>query len=226
MSLEDEINKNITDIFSTTFVERNGRQVPSSENIKLGNDAVKLDATILYADMAESTKMVNNKSWQFSARAYKAYLISACKLIRHNGGSIVGFDGDRVMAIYIGNSKNTSAVKTALQINYAKILINEKIGSDFKLKQSCGIDSSDIRAIKTGTRGSNDLVWVGSAANYAAKLTELRNEDYSTWITKKVYDSIEKSVKYSNDKNMWDSRIWTAQENKSIYRSNYYWKFN
>lgn len=40
----------------------------------IGNDAVILDGTVLYADLAESTTMVNNyKNW-FAAKVYKSFL--------------------------------------------------------------------------------------------------------------------------------------------------------
>ena len=32
---------------------------------------------------------------------------------------ITAYDGDRVMAVYIGDSKNSSAVRTALKLNFA-----------------------------------------------------------------------------------------------------------
>jgi class 3 adenylate cyclase len=49
----------------------------------------------------------NFKDW-FAAEIYKSYLISACRIIRDNGGEITAFDGDRVMAVFIGNMKNTN----------------------------------------------------------------------------------------------------------------------
>jgi class 3 adenylate cyclase len=52
-----------------------------------------------------------------------------------------------------------------------------------------GSDVSSLRAARIGVRGGNDIVWVGHAANYAAKLTELNLEE-STWITKDVYDML------------------------------------
>ena len=44
---------------------------------------------------------------------------------------------------------------------------------NYTVQQSVGIDTSTLFVAKTGIRGSNDLVWVGRAANYAAKLSSL-----------------------------------------------------
>ena len=50
--------------------------------------------------------------------------------------------------------------------------------------------------------GANDLVWVGPAANYAAKLTEL-DAACPTWITHRVYNKLADEAKFSSGKNMW-----------------------
>ena len=164
--------------------------MPEAEDIKLGNDAVTLDGTVLYADLAESTAMVNNyKNW-FAAKVYKSFLLSACRMIRNCNGTITAFDGDRVMAVFIGDGKNSAAAKAALQINWAKGMINEEIKAKhpettFTLKHVVGIDTSPLFVARTGIRGSNDLVWVGRSANYAAKLSNIDN-GYSSLITSDV----------------------------------------
>ena len=116
--------------------------------------------------------------------------MTSCRIIRSDGGEITAFDGDRVMAVYLGDSKNSNAAKSALKINWAvKNVINPAIkkqypDTSFEVAQAIGIDTSELFVARTGIRGSNDLVWVGRAANYAAKLCSLRDEGYSTFITR------------------------------------------
>src|SRR4051812_36873707 len=63
---------------------------------KLSNDAVEIDGTVLYADLAESTPLVKGyKDW-FAAEVYKNYLYCAARIIRLRGGVITAYDGDRV----------------------------------------------------------------------------------------------------------------------------------
>ena len=96
--------------------------------------------------------------------------------------------------------------------------------TDFKVRHVVGIDHSDLFVARTGVRGANDLVWVGSAANYAAKLTEL-DAEYPTWITHRVFDSVREEVKVSSGgKAMWEARRWTTMDNLSIYRSDWSWR--
>jgi hypothetical protein len=95
----------IDEILTHTWEERKGIKIPNSEDVQLGNHAVNLDGTVLYADLVDSTGLVRGyKNW-FAAEIYKMYLMVASELIRNNGGYITAFDGDRVMAVFIGRFK-------------------------------------------------------------------------------------------------------------------------
>jgi class 3 adenylate cyclase len=108
-----EILNEVSKTFATKWATRDGRVVPEQEDIQLGNDGVILDATVLYADMTDSTELVDNyKDW-FAAEMYKSYLLAACHVIRNNKGTITSFDGDRVMAVFIGNTKYSVSAKAA-----------------------------------------------------------------------------------------------------------------
>lgn len=228
MGIKDDLEKEVRQIFKTAWTERDGTVIPDDTSITLGNDGVKLSGTVLYADLSESTQMVDKKSARFSAEIYKTFLLCAARIIKNNSGTITAYDGDRIMAVFVGERKNTRAVKTALQINWAcKNLIqplkNECYpNTDFTIKHTVGIDTSDLLVAKTGVRGANDLVWVGRAANWAAKLTTLPHET-PTWITKAVYDVLADEGKFSNGTDMWEKRTWTAMNKELIYRSAWAW---
>jgi len=228
VALKDDLDAEVKKIFREQWTTRDGNVVPESGELKLGNDAVKLDGTVLYADLSGSTKMVDNYKPSFAAESYKAYLHCAAKLIKNEGGAITAYDGDRVMGVFIGASKNTSAVRCGLKINCAvKKIINPALkthypNTDFTVRQVAGIDTSSLLVARTGVRGANDLVWVGRAANYAAKLAGL-SADYSTRITSRVYDAMAKEVKFSKEKSMWEKVTWTTMNNMTIYRSTYLW---
>lgn len=228
MPLTEDLTQEIKNIFATSWQERDGQKVPEAEDVKLGNDAVKLQATVLYADLAESTSLVDGHKTWFAAEVYKAYLHSASKIIRDEGGIITAFDGDRVMAVFIGDYKNTSAARCALKINHAvvKIInpaIKAKFSTDYSVKHSVGVDTSTLFVAKTGIRGSNDLVWVGRAANYAAKLCSLREASYASYITADVFKGMADVVKFSSTKPMWELRTW-SEKKINVYRSSWMWK--
>jgi class 3 adenylate cyclase len=225
MGIADDLTTDVKTIFRSQWSIRDGEVVPDTSDIQLGNQAVKLKATVLYADIDGSTNMVDSKTAQFSAEVYKAYLVSAARIIRSEGGVITAYDGDRVMAVFIGSSKNTSAVRCGLKIKSAvREIINPAIkhqyNSDFELKQVVGIDSSELLVARTGIRGSNELVWVGRAANYAAKLSSISEHPYATFISEEVHDHMHESVTLTNGNDMWQPRTWLGQ---TVYRSSWYW---
>lgn len=93
----------------------------------------------------------------------------------------------------------------------------------YKVRQAVGIDTSDLFVARTGVRGSNDLVWVGRAANIAAKLCSLRRGNYASWATASTYNAMSKDVKYARDgvTSMWEARTWNEQS-LTVYCSTYY----
>jgi len=231
MSTCDDIQKEVKDILKTDWKRRDGTVVPEAESVKLGNDAVCLKGTVLYADLADSTALVKGyKDW-FAAEIYKSYLLSMCRIIRLNNGVITAFDGDRVMAVFIGDSKDPAAAKTGLMINYVvQNIINKAIKDQypttgFQIQQAVGIDSSDLFIARTGIRGSNDLVWVGRAANYAAKLCSLREASYATYISDNVFAGLNEQTWYGGTTRtmMWEKVMWNEQ-GIPVYRSSWWWK--
>ena len=227
MGIAEDVRREIRQVLNTAFTTRVGYVVPEAEDVRLGNDAVKLKGTVLYADLSASTEMVDGyKDW-FAAKMYKCFLIGACRMIRFYGGVITAFDGDRVMAVFIGNLKNSSAARASLAINWTTMRINQEVHAkypncDFAMNHTVGVDTSELFVARTGIRGSNDLVWVGRAANYAAKLSGL-DAGYGALLTEDVYDSMPDSKKFSvNGDAMWQRLNW-HEFNMTIYGSTWTW---
>jgi class 3 adenylate cyclase len=230
VGLKEELEKHVSTVYRAKWEERDGNVVPDDDSLTLGNDAVKLKATVLYADLADSTKLVDSHATFFSAEMYKTFLHCAAKVIRSEDGVITAYDGDRIMAVFIGDLKNTIAFRSAMKINYAVLnIINpaQKViyaKSFFTLKHVVGIDTSEVFVAKTGVRGANDLVWVGRAANYAAKLSSLP-DSFSTYVTKEVYDAMISDLKVSGDgRAMWEAVRWNNFDDRIIYRSAWWWR--
>jgi class 3 adenylate cyclase len=119
MGLKSDLETKVKEVFSSRWEKRDGTVIPDDTSVALGNDGIELDATVLYADLSGSTNLVDNKSMGFAAEIYKTFLHCAAKIISSESGEITAYDGDRVMAVFIGSYKNSSAVKTALKINWA-----------------------------------------------------------------------------------------------------------
>lgn len=231
MALKEDLQNEVAKIFRSTWSTRAGRVVPAPEDIALSNDAVMLNkAAVLYADISGSTELVTSRSWELAAEVYKTFLFCAAKLVREQGGTITSYDGDRIMGVFVGPTPCSHAAVCALKLNWVvKNIINPALKAQYPqqtytVKHVAGIDASPLRAARTGVRGGNDIVWVGRAANYAAKLTEI-DQDESSWITKDVYDVLKDDAKYGGNprQNIWKSCTWTKNGNLPIYGSTWWW---
>ncbi len=106
-------------------------------------------------------------------------------------------------------------------------MINEEIKRkypdvEYVLRHTTGIDTSGLFIARTDIRGSNDLVWVGRSANYAAKLAN-QKYGYNSLITSDVYNMLNDQSKLGKQgKDMWTSLTWDTY-NITIYGSNWYW---
>ena len=237
MALFDELKTETDKIVRSRWDRRDGTVVPESASVGLGNEAVDLEATFLYADLHESTRLATQNQ-AVAAEVFKAYLMGTTRIIRALDGEIRSFDGDRVMGVFIEGAKNTNAAEAGLKINYFFTQILTPAFNDFyksafpsglSLNQTVGIDTSKVMVVRSGIRNNNDLVWVGRAPNIAAKLSAVRESGFSTYITKDVFDVMVDSSKYSigNRTLMWESRTWpdgTVFGVPNVYRSSWWWK--
>lgn len=230
MALKEDLQTDVRKTLATSWQSRKGYVVPDPEDVKLGNDAVTFEeAAVLYADLAESTELVNGRPPAFAAKVYKSFLHCASKIIRAHDGEITAFDGDRIMGVFLGENKRTNAANCGLKINYAVTkIINPAIKAQYSnttyvLRHSVGIDVSRLFVARTGIRGSNDLVWVGRAANYAAKLCSVRSGKFATFITAEVFARMNDKVKYGGEaaESMWEKWYW-AERGITVYRSSWW----
>jgi len=225
MSLGDDLAKKTEEIFKQKWDTQQKGKVPEPGDLRLSNGARQLNGTVLYADLDASTNLVDSCKPGFAAKIYKAYLSCAAEIIRSERGEITAYDGDRIMAVYIGDEKDICAARSALKINYTVTkIINPLIKRyNYSVKQVVGIDTSELFVASIGIRGSNDLVWVGRAANYAAKLCSLSPE-YPSRITEAVYNRLNDSAKCSDGKPMWEATTWNDMNSMKIYGSTCRWE--
>ncbi len=182
--------------------------------------------------MTGSTKLVDGHIPQFAAEIYKTYLVCAARIIKAKGGKITAYDGDRIMAVFEGDYKNSAAAEAALKINFAvpKIInpamLKVYTSQTFRLRHRVGIDTSPLFIARIGVRNDNDLVWVGRAANHAAKMTEIA-EDNTVFVSEAVFKKLSDNSKLSKDGTlMWETRTWPQMGGIPIYRSTWSWPVN
>ncbi len=236
MALSDDLEKDVQGIIDTSWNTRKGQKVPSTTDVALSGGAVELDATFLYADLAHSSKMAKELDRRVAAKVMKSFLATTCRLIRSLGGTIVSFDGDRVLGVFIGDAKNSTAAKCGLQIKYTvQSIIRPKFetkyesvrNATFSISHGVGVDTGTVLAVRAGARGDNDLIWIGRAPNLAAKMSDIRESSYHIFITATVYNKLNDASKYGGKekKDMWQRRTWEfLGETIIVYRSSFWWK--
>ena len=134
------------------------------------------------------------------------------------------------MGIFIGGAQTSNAATCALKITHVvQKIINPKLKAQYPsfrktVQHTTGIDFSQIIAARTGVRGGNDIVWIGKAANHAAKLTELK-ANHSTWATERAYKRMNDDAKLGGEgnKNMWTPYTWNEHDGSVIYGSSWRW---
>lgn len=210
-------------------------EVPETTQIALEkNEAVQVEAAYLYADMVDSSSLAQTAYKPVSAKIIRSYVNGASQILRHYGGSIASFDGDRVMAIFVGTNKETTAVRAALAINW---LVAEELGPKIRekwddiakywtLRHSIGIDVGEALITRGGVRGDNDLISIGKAPNVAAKLSDIRN-DKQIHITHEVFGPMSQGLATTET----GVRLWTAEpgvrvggRNIPVLGSGAYWE--
>ena len=95
--------------------------------------------------------------------------------------------------------------------------------NSIQVNHSVGIDTSEIHVARIGVRGEgdNDLVWVGRAANRAAKLTALGTPEYPIWVSQQVYLKMNPPLRnYVNGNSAWEARTWKTMNDSIVYRTN------
>jgi class 3 adenylate cyclase len=234
MAIKDDLITDVDSTITTTWNIRDGRVVPGTDGITLNGGAVKLSAAYLYADLANSSLMAKTLDPRVTAKILKAFLSTSTRLIRHKGGTVVSFDGDRVLGIFVGDTKVTNAAECALKINWAVTnLIRPKFenkystvaNAPFTISHGVGIDSGEVLIVRAGARNANDLISIGRGPNLAAKLSDIRDGKFRTFLTRSSYDVMMDSSKLSSDRrNMWTVGSYDYKgERVEIVKSGWTW---
>jgi adenylate cyclase len=226
-----DLTSETKDILDTNWDVRDGTVIPETDSVALKDGAVKIEATFLYADLAASSKLAESCPWETTAKIIRAYLHISIRLIRAYGGEIRSFDGDRVMGVFIGDLKNTHAVRCAREIFWMteKILgpnatkqFNSIKNNNITIRQCVGIDTGAAVAVRAGIRNNNDLVWIGRAPSLAAKLSDVREFPHCVYISDACFKKLAAADKKEGDKDIWEARALTFGGNKvSVHRTSW-----
>lgn len=216
MSLKKELQQKVTNYLTGNYDTYEPSAVPEPKDIPLGNEAAHLEATALFIDMRQSSNIANAFRLQTAAKMIKGYFDGAVRIIRENDGQVKSFNGDGMLALFVGDQRFHYAVRAAMEVEWFvgnilqpklnRYFENNRVamGQALSFEIGCGLDDSSIFAVKVGIRGTNDVAWVGKGTNTAAKLASRVSQPDNIAITQAVYDRLDRNYQYdSGGTHMW-----------------------
>ncbi len=227
MSLKDDLDEMVSNYLGGDYETYEPRGVPEPQDIAQGNRAAKLEATTLFIDVRQSSDITNAFRRQTAAKMMKSYFDGSVRIIKKNGGEVRSFNGDGMLAIFVGDSRSNNAVKGAMQVKwFVNHVLQPKFRRYFENNQSadgqalessigCGLDEGQIFAVKVGIRGTNDVAWVGRCTNTSAKLAGETSSPREIAITRAVYKRLYDSRKYSVSKEQ-GNFMWSKEQMRNV----------
>ncbi|MEA2676618.1 MAG: hypothetical protein QOJ81_759 [Chloroflexota bacterium] len=206
MATKAELQAMVAEQLAGTYATSTPRTVPLPEAVPLGKKASLLTATALFMDLRQSSDITNSFRRQTAAKMLKAYFDGAVRIVNGRGGAVRSFNGDGMLALFIGDTRTTDAVRAAMEVEWFVTQIlwprfdryfnadSASRGAPLKFSVGYGIDDGDIYAVKVGIRGTNDVAWVGRCTNTAAKLSGILDFPHNIGITAQGYSRLNKSA--------------------------------
>lgn len=187
----DNIVGVINDWKNTSFTFIRKSYVPGLDDTILtyGNGeekkGIELYTCVLFVDIRDSVQLTKDKQLRTMGRLYSVFTHCMLLAAQQEGGYVRNIIGDRVMIVFPKDGCYTNAVNCATTINHIATLIDKKI-DNIGFKCGIGIDYGKVSIMKVGIvkKGAeNDdnkgLVWVGYPANYASRLADCANKEFT-----------------------------------------------
>jgi class 3 adenylate cyclase len=237
MSQHQEVSDAVAGYLQGDYQTTRLQDVPLPENIPLGNSAAELEATTLFLDVRQSSDITNSFRRQTAAKMMKAYFSGSVKIINSNKGYVRSFNGDGMLALFMGDRRSNNAVRAAMQVKrfvlnvlepqFRRYFANNQqaLGRALDFSVGAGLDEGTILAVRVGIKGTNDVAWVGRCTNTSAKLSNITRSPQNIAITRAVYERLDDDRKFSNGTHVWsDEQLHEfGGVTRAIRTTSYYW---
>ena len=187
----EDITNVINDWANTTFTFNAKNYVPGLDDPSLtyGNGeekkGVEINTCVLFVDIRNSVQLTKDKQIRTMGRIYSVFTHCVLLAAQYEGGYVRNIIGDRVMVVFPPDDCYKKAVHCAITINHIASLINQKF-DNFEFICGIGVDYGKLSVMKVGIQkkgAENDdnkgLVWVGNPANFASRLTDCANKEFT-----------------------------------------------
>lgn len=206
--------KKIEEMLTESYSKVETSNIPKKHHLTFGNTVKIIKHTkILYIDMRKSREILSNATDFWSVKIHKSFLKAITHCIERRDGHLRSFNGDGVLAFFVGDYAASRAVRTAMDIKGFVLEIN-KILEDYDkdpIDFGVGIAQGKVMVAKSGKAGDDqtkqDLIWIGTPVYVAVELADIGCSPKNIWITKLIRTEIEKEnnldVVYHEGESMW-----------------------
>lgn len=200
-------------------------KIPTKSDFDLSNTVKVLESvTTFYVDMRKSSKILTDSTDFWSLKIHKTFLKAVTSSVVSHGGEIRSFNGDGILAFFLGESAATDAVAAGMQLKALVQEINQILSSQNIKEIDFGVGVSQGRVIitKCGVEDENnssqDLIWVGLPVYEALELSELSHFPINIHVSNKVKDALDHDEAYKDQSkdDFWHQIETVLKNGKSI----------
>ena len=244
MGLKDDIVNRIDTYIQGEYDIQDTRRIPTAQDLGFRRHGRIVETAILYADLRGSSEVTERHRRHTTARIFKSFLYAMARIARSHGGEIRSFDGDRIMVVFPPDPSDENAVcDTAVKSGtemawfFDEVLVPKLRRYDGSLDFGIGIAFSPMLTVRVGLSrnpDNNDIIFIGRAANLAAKLSDKAKSPNYVWIDHETYRRLDDVWKYDdpgvsrrNRRSLWRGRTLNfAGGRRNVYATRYKYEFN
>jgi class 3 adenylate cyclase len=199
MATNQDIVDKIEGYLNESYTRTETYGVPKVNDLTFGNSVKKMPhAVVMFIDMRKSRKILSDASDFWSIKIHKSFIRAVTHCLEKRDGHMRSFNGDGILAFFVGENAASRAVKSAMEIKGFVRELNELLlERDLKkVDFGIGIAQGKVQVAKSGKGGDNqtrqDLIWIGLPVYVAVELSNFGRFTRNIWISKHVRSSIGK----------------------------------
>ena len=174
----------VRDLFSRFVPESVVREVLSKIDDDLRLGGVRREATVLFSDLRGFTRFADSRTPDEVIEALNRYLTEMSDAILDNGGTLVAYMGDGIMAVFGAPIEQPDHADRALAAarrmtgpaldSFNAWMHESGVGPDFRM--GVGLNSGDVMSGNVGSRRRLEYTAIGDTTNTAARLESMTKD--------------------------------------------------
>lgn len=162
--------ENAQSLLETYVGRRSGARVLGGE-IRRG-DGDEIDAAIMFCDLRGSTRLEEELGRDDYIDLLNSFFETVSGIVHDNGGEVLKFIGDAVLAVFPDGEKGTEGCTNAVAASKDIVAKLETLATEGKqeCEASIGVSHGSVTYGNVGSRERLDFTVIGQPANVAARL--------------------------------------------------------